>query len=56
MVNRCDAGVDGRSDSTDCISHWHYDEVQVYAVDVLVSDGEDLRRLPFSMRKTCPGC
>ena len=38
--------------STDCISHWHYDEVQVYAVDVLVSDGEDVRRLPLSMRKT----
>jgi len=26
--------------------------VQFYAFDILVSDGEDLRRLPLSMRKT----
>ena len=26
-------------------------EVQFYAFDILVSDGEDLRRLPLSMRK-----
>ena len=26
--------------------------VQFYAFDILVGDGEDLRRLPLSMRKT----
>ena len=30
----------------------HHAEVEFYAFDILVSDGEDLRRLPFSMRKT----
>ena len=33
-------------------SHMHDAEVQFYAFDILVSDGEDLRRLPLSMRKT----
>ena len=28
------------------------DEVEFYAFDMLVSDGDDLRRLPLSMRKT----
>src|SRR4051794_22083767 len=28
------------------------DEVMFYAFDMLVSDGEDLRKLPLSMRKT----
>jgi bifunctional non-homologous end joining protein LigD len=28
------------------------DEVQLYAFDVLAMDGEDLRDLPLSMRKT----
>jgi bifunctional non-homologous end joining protein LigD len=28
------------------------DEVQFYAFDIPVNDGEDLRRLPLSMRKT----
>ena len=27
-------------------------EVEFYAFDMLVSDGEDLRKLPLSMRKT----
>ena len=27
-------------------------EVQFYAFDILVSDGEDVRKLPLSMRKT----
>jgi bifunctional non-homologous end joining protein LigD len=40
-----------------CLTHYalcsqHDDEVQFYAFDMLVSDGEDLRRLPLSMRKT----
>ena len=36
-------GVDGISD---------FDEVTFYAFDILVSDGEDLRKLPLTMRKT----
>ena len=32
-------------------SRRHDAEVQFYAFDILVSDGEDLRRLPLSMRK-----
>src|SRR5207248_171741 len=33
-------------------SRKHDDEVQCYTFDVLAIDGEDLRRLPLSMRKT----
>ena len=44
-------GVDGRSDFNGLHSRKHDDEVQFYAFDLLVSDGEDLRRLPLSMRK-----
>jgi ATP-dependent DNA ligase len=33
-------------------SRKHDGEVQFYAFGVLVSDGEDIRRLPLSMRKT----
>jgi hypothetical protein len=29
----------------------HNDEVQLYAFDILALDGDDLRRLPLSMRK-----
>src|SRR6187455_1495172 len=39
--------VDGRSDFNGCDA-----EVQFYAFDILASDGEDLRKLPLSMRKT----
>ena len=45
-------GVDGRSDFNGLHSRRHDDEVQLYAFDMLVSDGEDLRKLPLSMRKT----
>ena len=45
-------GVDGRSDFNGLHSRKHDDEVEFYAFDILVSDGEDLRRLPLSMRKT----
>jgi ATP-dependent DNA ligase len=45
-------GVDGLSDFDGLHSRKHDDEVQFYAFDCLVSDGEDLRRLPLSMRKT----
>jgi bifunctional non-homologous end joining protein LigD len=44
-------GVDGRSDFDGLHSRKHDAEVQFYAFDILVSDGEDLRRLPLSMRK-----
>ena len=45
-------GVDGRSDFNGLHSRKHDDEVQFYAFDILVSDGEDLRKLPLSMGKT----
>jgi bifunctional non-homologous end joining protein LigD len=45
-------GVDGISDFNGVRSRRHDDEVQFYAFDMLVSDGEDLRKLPLSMRKT----
>jgi bifunctional non-homologous end joining protein LigD len=43
-------GVHGRSDFNGLHSHDH--EVEFCAFDILVSDGEDLRKLPLSMRKT----
>ena len=50
-------GVDGRSDFNGLHSRKHDDEVEFYAFDMLVSDGEDLRKLPLSMRKTnLAGC
>ena len=45
-------GVDGRSDFNGLHSRMHDAEVQFYAFDILVSHGEDLRRLPLTMRKT----
>ena len=45
-------GVDGRSDFNGLHSRKHDHEVEFYAFDILVSDGEDVRRLPLSMRKT----
>ena len=44
-------GVDGRSDFNGLHSRKHDAEVEFYAFDILVSDGEDLRKLPLSMRK-----
>ena len=50
-------GVDGRSDFNGLHSRKHDAEVEFYAFDILVSDGEDLRRLPLSCaRPTSPGC
>ena len=43
--------MDGISDFDGLHSRRHDDEVQLYAFDMLVSDGEDIRRLPLSMRK-----
>jgi bifunctional non-homologous end joining protein LigD len=45
-------GVDGVSDFNALHSRRHDDEVQLYAFDILALDGEDLRGLPLSMRKT----
>jgi bifunctional non-homologous end joining protein LigD len=44
-------GVDGRSDFNGLHSRKYDAEVQFYAFDMLVSDGDDLRKLPLSMRK-----
>ena len=44
-------GVDGRSDFNGLHSRRHDAEVEFYAFDMLVSDGDDLRKLPLSMRK-----
>jgi bifunctional non-homologous end joining protein LigD len=45
-------GVDGVSNFDDLHSRRHDDEVQLYAFDAMMLDGDDLRRLPLSMRKT----
>ena len=45
-------GVGGRSDFNGLYSRKHNHEVELYAFDMLVSDGEDLRKLPLNMRKT----
>ncbi len=45
-------GVDGRSDFDTLHSGKHNDEVQLYAFDMLAGDGDDMRQLPLSMRKT----
>src|SRR6478609_936799 len=44
-------GVDGRSDFDGLHSRQHNDEVQFCAFDALMSDGDDLRKLPLNMRK-----
>ena len=50
-------GVDGRSDFNGLHSRKHDDEVQFYAFDMLVSDGDDLRKLPLRCaRPTSLGC
>ena len=45
-------GVDGIADFNALHSRRHDDEVQLYAFDILALDGDDLRSLPLSMRKT----
>ena len=45
-------GVDGVPDFNTLHSRKHDEEVQLYAFDVLALDGEDLRNLPLTMRKT----
>jgi bifunctional non-homologous end joining protein LigD len=44
-------GVDGISDFNGLHSRRHDDEVQLYAFDILALNGEDLRKLPLSLRK-----
>ena len=45
-------GVNGISDFKGLHSREYDDEVQFYAFDILVEGGEDVRKLPLSMRKT----
>ena len=45
-------GVDGVADFNALHSRRHDAEVQLYAFDIMALDGEDLRGLPLSMRKT----
>jgi ATP-dependent DNA ligase len=45
-------GVDGISDFNGLHSRQRDEEVQLYAFDVLALDGDDLRGLPLSLRKT----
>ena len=45
-------GVDGVSDFGGLRSGKHDAEVQLYAFDCLALDGDDLRKLPLSLRKT----
>jgi bifunctional non-homologous end joining protein LigD len=45
-------GVDSIADFAALHSRKHEDEVQLYAFDILALDGDDLRVLPLSMRKT----
>jgi bifunctional non-homologous end joining protein LigD len=45
-------GVDGVSDFDALHSGKHNEEVQLYAFDMLAGDGDDMRALPLSMRKT----
>jgi ATP-dependent DNA ligase len=44
-------GLDRKSDFAALHSGRHNEEVQLCAFDVLAMDGDDLRRLPLSMRK-----
>ena len=45
-------GVDGRGDFNGLHSRRHDVEVQFYAFDMLVADGENIRKLPLSMRQS----
>jgi bifunctional non-homologous end joining protein LigD len=45
-------GVDDIADFEALHSRKHEDEVRLYAFDILALDGDDLRGLPLSLRKT----
>jgi ATP-dependent DNA ligase len=47
-----EVNVDGVADFNALHSRRHDDEVQLYAFDILALEGDDLRGLPLSMRKT----
>ena len=50
-------GVDGRPDFDGLHSRKYNEDVQFYAFDILVADGEDVRKLPLACgRRTWPGC
>jgi ATP-dependent DNA ligase len=51
-VRRWCLNVDGSSDFEALHSRKHDHEVQLYAFDILALDGDDLRGLPLSLRKT----
>jgi bifunctional non-homologous end joining protein LigD len=51
MARPCLLGVDSVSDFNGLHSRRHDDEVEFYAFDCLVADGDGLRKLPLSMRK-----
>jgi bifunctional non-homologous end joining protein LigD len=44
-------GVNGISDFAALYSRKHDEEVQFYAFDMLAGEGDDMRRLPLSIRK-----
>jgi ATP-dependent DNA ligase len=44
--------VDGFADFNALHSRKHDDEVQLYAFDIMALDGDDMRQLPLSMRKS----
>ena len=52
MARRCCSASTAGRDFNGLHSRKHDDEVTFYAFDMLVSDGDDLRKLPLSMRKT----
>jgi hypothetical protein len=52
MARRVVLGVDGIADFNALHSRRQDEAVQLYAFDILALDGEDLRPLPLSMRKT----
>ena len=45
-------GVDGVADFNALHSRQHDEEVQLYAFDCLALDGDDIRNLPLTLRKT----
>ena len=44
-------GVDGISDFDSLHSRKHNEDVQFYVLDRLVTDGDDIRKLPLTLRK-----
>jgi bifunctional non-homologous end joining protein LigD len=55
LIVQRDGGVDGVSDFNRLHSRKHDAEVEFHAFDMLVGDGEDLRKLPLTMAQDQPG-